>query len=116
MRSRIRGSEAAQGEVITFLDSHCECNEDWLQPLLQRIKEVRETTNKNKIASNQNNSSGLLNSSCSFNFYLQDPKRVVSPIIDVINMNNFNYVGASSNLKGGLYYMCTTNPFLRVKW
>lgn len=34
---------------------------------------------------------------------LQDPTRVISPIIDVINMDNFQYVGASANLKGGTY-------------
>ncbi|KAJ8779926.1 hypothetical protein J1605_012095 [Eschrichtius robustus] len=39
VRSRIRGADAAQGTTLTFLDSHCEVNRDWLQPLLHRVKE-----------------------------------------------------------------------------
>lgn len=41
VRARLRGAEVSGGEVLTFLDSHCEATEGWLEPLLVRIAQNR---------------------------------------------------------------------------
>ncbi|XP_064600145.1 N-acetylgalactosaminyltransferase 7-like [Liolophura sinensis] len=37
IRTRTLGAQYSTGEVIIFLDAHCECNYNWLPPLLARI-------------------------------------------------------------------------------
>lgn len=39
IRARLAGARLAKGDVLVFLDAHCEANTGWIEPLLYRIKE-----------------------------------------------------------------------------
>lgn len=77
IRARIFGAKKATGQVLIFLDSHCEVNKEWVQPLVARIQENRTF--------------------------------VVTPIIDIINSDTFQYT-SSPLVRGGF------NWGLHFKW
>ncbi|KAL8580805.1 hypothetical protein ACOMHN_017309 [Nucella lapillus] len=37
VRARLRGVEKAQGPILIFLDSHIECGEGWMEPLVHEV-------------------------------------------------------------------------------
>lgn len=39
IRARLAGARLAKGDVLVFLDAHCEAVVGWIEPLLARIKE-----------------------------------------------------------------------------
>ena len=43
IRSKNIGAEESRGEVVVFLDAHCEVNTNWLPPLLAPIVEDKRT-------------------------------------------------------------------------
>ncbi|KAK9527000.1 hypothetical protein VZT92_015666 [Zoarces viviparus] len=65
---RTLGAARAAGEVLVFIDSHCECQKGWLEPLLERVA--------------------------------QDRTRVVSPVMDVIDWQTFQYNATQWPVRG----------------
>ena len=66
--TRTRGAKLSTGDVIVFLDAHCECNKNWLVPLLARIRYDRY----DKLTSivNNNNDFGFNHGNMLFSFIL----------------------------------------------
>ena len=39
IRARVEGARASTGDIVVFLDSHCEASKGWLEPMAKRIQE-----------------------------------------------------------------------------
>ncbi|XP_023954125.2 polypeptide N-acetylgalactosaminyltransferase 35A isoform X2 [Bicyclus anynana] len=85
IRARLFGAANSVGEVLVFLDSHIEVNTDWLPPLLARLSEGVDGVR------------------------VKYSPRAVTPVIDVINADTFDYT-ASPLVRGGF------NWGLHFKW
>lgn len=42
-KARLEGAKIATGDVLIFLDAHCEATTGWIEPLIARIEERRTT-------------------------------------------------------------------------
>lgn len=51
IRTRSRGAKEAKGEVIVYLDAHCEVNTNWLPPLLAPIYRVSSLNDEALVVS-----------------------------------------------------------------
>ena len=43
IEGRMFGARLAIGEIVVFLDSHCECRNHWLEPMVDVIQKDRHT-------------------------------------------------------------------------
>ncbi|XP_026499855.1 polypeptide N-acetylgalactosaminyltransferase 35A isoform X1 [Vanessa tameamea] len=85
IRARLYGADNSIGDVLVFLDSHIEVNVDWLPPLLTRLSEGVDGVN------------------------VRYSPRAVTPVIDIINAETFEYT-SSPLVRGGF------NWGLHFKW
>ncbi|MGH0118015.1 UNVERIFIED_CONTAM: hypothetical protein FKN15_047020 [Acipenser sinensis] len=126
IRARLKGASLSTGQVITFLDAHCECTMGWLEPLLARIKLDRRTVvcpiidvisdDTFEYMAGSDMTYGGFNWKLNFRWYpvpqremdrrkgdrtLPVRRTVVCPIIDVISDDTFEYMAGSDMTYGG---------------
>ncbi|KAI5712845.1 hypothetical protein M8J75_011702 [Diaphorina citri] len=78
IKARLLGARQAEGEILVFLDAHCECTLGWLENLVARVAEDRTRVVcwlENLVAR-----------------VAEDRTRVVCPVIDIISDVTFAYV------------------------
>nr|XP_033793174.1 polypeptide N-acetylgalactosaminyltransferase 6 isoform X3 [Geotrypetes seraphini] len=110
INARLLGASVAVGEVLTFLDAHCECFYGWLEPLLRRIAEnptvvvCPELTNidLNNFEFNRPNKFGMQYIRGSFDWTLSFIWEEV-PVHDILKRKDETYPFKSLTLSGGVF-------------
>ncbi|KAK3572540.1 hypothetical protein QTP86_000455, partial [Hemibagrus guttatus] len=117
IRTRLLGASVAKGEVLTFLDSHCEANINWLPPLLdweQTVFPYDKTRLYFRIHLHLRHVADAFIQSdvqkcfeVTNNEYIdqiaQNPKTIVCPMIDVIDHNHFGYEAQAGDAMRGAF-------------
>ena len=86
---------------MLYLDSHCECNEGWLEPLLARFEPTQSFCQiLSEVTINQSFDQTLI---CLHFRIKENPKAFVVPIIDVIDDKTLEYYHGNGNYFQVLY-------------
>lgn len=101
VRARLIGATFATGDVLTFLDCHCECVPGWIEPLLERCLNIFLTSFKALRHSHRTNPPPP---HPPFHFLFhptfctllplrigENESTIVCPVIDTIDWNTFEY-------------------------
>lgn len=87
MKARVIGAKAAKGEVLVFLDSHCEVYHNWLPPLLGMLS-VKVFVSLKLFVNLSNNIANLHIVDAMANDY----RTVVCPTIDILSSDTFAHI------------------------
>lgn len=101
VRARLIGATYATGDVLTFLDCHCECVPGWIEPLLERWVDLVEYNVKKKKQKHK----VILTVMWRIG---ENAKAIVCPVIDTIDWNTFEfYMQTDEPMIGGFDWRLT---------
>ncbi|KAK4814163.1 hypothetical protein QYF61_009981 [Mycteria americana] len=101
------GASVAIGDVITFLDSHCEANVNWLPPLLGKcvVLYMAEDWTAKELATDVGVEFVLFPPAAFTSCYriARNRKTIVCPMIDVIDHDHFGYETQAGDAMRGAF-------------
>ncbi|CAF4748072.1 unnamed protein product [Rotaria socialis] len=115
IKAKNYGAKNATGDVVVFLDAHCEANTGWLEPLVYRIKQKRTAIlcpTIDGISSDElsyypgaTSSLGIFSWLEPLLFRIKEKRSaVLCPGIDMISDNNMGYGGTGDGSVGGFWW------------